>query len=123
MKVDVEITLPANPAAEDYGLKDFLPDDYFIEERGMKTKCSFLRASSSVGERIDETVAGFLAGLQPLAEKIKSLRAELRIGVFYDLEETVVFPFPLKTETVRAIAEYGLALDAILYACGPEDDK
>lgn len=118
MNIDVEISLPvANKLTDSQ-----LPEGYFIEERGTRKKALFLRGSSSIGERVDETVSGFLSGLHTLGEHLRALNVSLRIGVFYDLNETVIFPFQLSAATLEKIAELGLALDATIYVCGEDEE-
>jgi len=120
MKVDVEIELPLLPSLPDYGLNGFLPNGYFLEERGTSKKVFFLRCPASTGESIDETISKFLAELHPLEGKLRELKAELRVGVFYDVRETVVFPFRLAKENVSRIASFDLSLDATIYVCSEE---
>lgn len=121
MKVDVEIELPSASSSRDCGLDGFLPNGYFIEERGIRKKAWFLRGAASTGERIDETVSRFLSGLHLLEEKLRALKAELRVGVFYSVAETAIFPFRLGVDCVAEIARCGLVLDATIYVCGDEE--
>jgi len=119
MNVDVEMALPVANKLTD----SLLPEGYFIEERGTRKKALFLRGSFSVGERIDETVSRFLFGLHTLGGHLRALNVSLRIGVFYDLNETVIFPFQLSAATLEKIAELGLSLDATIYVCGEDDEE
>lgn len=121
MKVDVEIELPSASSSRDYGLDGLLPGDYFFEERGTRKKAWFLRGAASTGERVDETVSKFLSDLHLLEEKLRALKAELRVGVFYSVTETAIFPFQLGTDCVARVARCGLALDATIYVCGEEE--
>lgn len=121
MEVDVEIELPPASSSRDYGLDGFLPSGYFLEERGTRKKAWFLRGATSKGERIDETVSRFLSDLHLLEEKLRKLKAELRVGVFYGMAETAIFPFRLGVDCVAGIARCGLVLDAAIYVCGEEE--
>jgi hypothetical protein len=121
MEVDVEIQLPPASSSRDYGLDGFLPNGYFLEERGTRKKMCFLRGTTSTGERIDETVSRFLSDLHCLEKKLRKLKAELRVGVFYSVAETAVFPFRLGVDCIAGIVRCGLALDAIIYVCGEDE--
>lgn len=121
MEVDVEIELPSVSSPMDYELDGFLPNNYFIEDRGTHKKAYFLRGTASTGERIAGTISRFLSDLSPLKEKLRALKAELRVGVFYSVTETVIFPFQLSADCISQIAQFGLALDAIIYVCGEEE--
>jgi len=121
MKIDVEIELPPLPTSPDHGLNDFLPGGYFLEERGNLKKVLYLRGPASIGEQIDETISKFLTNLIPLKGKLKVLNAELRVGVFYDLKETVVFPLHLSKENIFKLASLDLSLDATIYVCGEDE--
>jgi hypothetical protein len=123
MKVDVEIELPLTSSSGGYGLGGFMPSGYFIEERGTRKKAWFLRGATSTGERIDETVSRFLSDLHLLEEKLRALKAELRVGVFYGVAETAIFPFRLGADCVAGIARCGLVLDATIYVCGEEESS
>jgi hypothetical protein len=50
------------------------------------------------------------------------LKAELRVGVFYSVDETVIFPFRLGVDCIARIARCGLALDGIIYVYWGEDE-
>jgi hypothetical protein len=72
---------------------------------------------------IDVGVGDFLQSLTPHADAIKKSKGTLRLGIFYDLSETVVFPFRLSVETVKALGDLNLSLDATGYPCGDDLDE
>lgn len=62
-------------------------------------------------------VVEFLRGFNGIADK---LYPEVRLGFFYNLEETVVFPFNLEIETLIAITSLNLSLSVTGYPCDSE---
>lgn len=121
MEVDVEIALPDLAASlANYGLGGLLPEGYFVEHRGNREVSLFIRGYDSSGTKINETIFRFLSGLQPLEGNLRELKAELRVGVFYDIRETVVFPLYINIGTIDKMSLFGLSLDANIYVCNGE---
>lgn len=71
---------------------------------------------------VDARIRDFLQGLTAQAEAVKQSQGVLRLGIFYDLRETVVFPFRLSVETVKALCELNLSVDATGYPCADEEE-
>ena len=70
--------------------------------------------------RVDHIVRDFLRYLAPYSNTIRRYQGVLRLGVFYNLEETVIFPFQLSCEAIKSIADLNLSIDATGYPCSPE---
>ncbi|HVX13343.1 MAG TPA: hypothetical protein VHC22_19315 [Pirellulales bacterium] len=77
---------------------------------------TLLHIASSVGDLLKV----FLGGLSSAASVISRSRAEVRIGIFYDLTETVIFPLVLPAECVEALAALRLSVNSTGYPCNEE---
>ena len=58
----------------------------------------------------------------PHALEIAQATPVLRLGIYYSLEETVVFPLQLDVTTISLMAAMGLGLAAYGYPCSDESD-
>lgn len=72
---------------------------------------------------VDEQIRDFLRILTIQAEAVKQSHGMLRLGIFYDLSETVVFPFRLSIETIRVLGELNLSVDVTGYPCTEDTDE
>ena len=70
---------------------------------------------------VDHIVRDFLSNLASFSEIIKKHQGVLRLGVFYNIDESVVFPFRLSCEAIKSIADLNLSIDATGYPCSPEE--
>ncbi len=70
---------------------------------------------------VDHIVHDFLSNLTSFSETIRKHQGVLRLGVFYDIEESVVFPFRLSREVIKSIADLNLSIDATGYPCSPDE--
>ena len=68
----------------------------------------------------DEAVAAFLDQLKDLSSR--EGKRTLRVGVFYDLAETVVFPVRLSISTLAKLAAWSVELDVTGYPCSKTDE-
>ena len=87
---------------------------------------SFVRISYSGNDAVEaKTTVGdeilkFLTGLKAFDMEIRDVGGELRLGIYYDVPQTVVFPFHLSTDCIRALERFGVSLDSTGYPCGTE---
>jgi hypothetical protein len=72
---------------------------------------------------LDNAVREFLDDLQSAGIDQRYEGRALRIGVFYDLQETVVFPVRLLAPTLAMLANLALDLNISGYPCAPEQDE
>ncbi len=79
-------------------------------------------SESHVVTDVEIGIRAFLQSLTMYSEAIKKSRGALRLGIFYDLRETVVFPFRLSAEIVKTIGELNLSIDATGYPCAEESE-
>lgn len=61
-------------------------------------------------------VVDFLRGLDPCVDLVRLARGELRLGIYYSLNDTVVFPLHLDSSCIRMMADLNLSLDSTGYA-------
>lgn len=125
MELDIDIRLTKFPRKIALELGEHFP----VEFKNAKTDeegspyCEiavWAAAESQVVTNVDTGVRNFLQRLAAYTEIIKQSRGVLRLGIFYDLSETVVFPFRLSIETVKALGELNLSIDATGYPCADE---
>ena len=130
MELDIEIQLANFPRQIALELAEHFPVEFQnkkekIDKEGLLYCEITVRAAakSQVVANVDTGIHNFLQRLATYAEAIKQYQGVLRIGVFYDLNETVVFPFRLSVETVKALGELNLSIDATGYPCAEEPDE
>ena len=69
---------------------------------------------------VDHIVRDFLNNMASFSETIRKHQGVLRLGIFYDIEESVVFPFRLSCETIKLIADLNILIDATGYPCSSD---
>lgn len=62
----------------------------------------------------------FLRSLENVKSYIFNLNSRIRFGMFYNLNETVVFPFFLSKEIVGLLNEFGFSMEVSCYPCDEE---
>jgi hypothetical protein len=80
------------------------------------TSPQLLKVTSVVGLIIQE----FLEGLKAIAPAIRNGAGIIVLGIFYDLEETIIFPVILPSESISLMADFKLSLDSTGYPCSEE---
>ena len=70
---------------------------------------------------VDNIVRDFLHNMTSFSETIRKHQGLLRLGIFYDIEESVVFPFRFSCEAIKLIADLNLSIDATGYPCSSSD--
>lgn len=62
-------------------------------------------------------VSSFLTSLNKYEKSIRNSNGELQLGIFYNLNESLVFPFRLSAKLVHALSELKLSIDVTGYPC------
>ena len=75
----------------------------------------------AVDSTVSPFICEFLAGLCSIEEQIRSLGGEVRLGIYYDLEDTIVFPVYLSAECIRLLSKFNVGIDSTGYPCSEED--
>lgn len=122
MHIDVEIDVTPLQVCQGDGPFPRLPTGYVIEERGTRIKGYYLRGPTSEGNNLLNSVSSFLNGLASIQEFMFASGLVMRLGVFYDSNETAIYPLRLSSECVQKIAALGLSIDATMYVCHEEED-
>jgi hypothetical protein len=124
MEADVEVRLAHFPKVAAMELAKHYAVDFDKTDTGAESQGVVVRATmgSKTELALEEAVRTFLQGLSMQADAVRRAQGVLRIGVFYDLQETVVFPFRLSANVVKQIAELSLSIDATGYPCADESE-
>lgn len=124
MEADIAVILQGVPR----DLSEELSKNFIVAYKS-KDKNQFavdlsVRYSSelTVVSDLNAAIFAFLNQVGVFSDAINSLKGVLRIGVFYDLRETVVFPFCLSLDSVKIIEHLGLAIDVSGYPCSDDSD-
>ncbi|EIF35324.1 hypothetical protein BCh11DRAFT_03140 [Burkholderia sp. Ch1-1] len=82
----------------------------------------WLSPSEKVVDDVDLEIQNFLRKLQACGfdEKVQNV---LRVAMFYDLTETVVFPFSISSSTIRLLADCGMSLETVGYPCSDDESQ
>lgn len=71
-------------------------------------------------KNFDEKIRNFLYPFMAFADIISQSKGILRLGLFYDLEQTVVFSLVLSAETIELLGRLKLSIDSTSYPCSEE---
>lgn len=98
----------------------------YVVDRMESEGDSFIRISYSGNDvvqakgTVGDEILKFLTGLKSFEMEVKHIGGELRLGIYYDVPQTVVFPLYLSIDCVRALERFGVALDSTGYPCGAD---
>ena len=106
VELDIEIQLTKFPRKISLELAEYFPVEFQSTKMdkeefpycGITVRAA---AESQVVTNVDTGIRDFLQRLAAYTEAIKQSGGVLHLGIFYDLNETVVFPFRLSVETRR----------------------
>ena len=125
MELDIDLALHGVPPA----LAVELGQLFYMDFQGDREAAACLDITIWANESpqpiiatIDAALHDFLEKLMPHVLVIVQATPVLRLGIFYDLEETVVFPLRLGAATIRLMAAMGIELEAYGYPCADEPD-
>ena len=71
----------------------------------------------SVPSTVSPLVEEFLVGLLSISEQIRTVGGEVRLGIFYDLEDTMVFPVHLSADCIKLLSKFNVSIDSTGYPC------
>lgn len=122
MPIEIDIELCCNNQQEQTidRLSKSLPKNYIVVVRGKTESNTYITFENCVNKvwNLDEAITSFLMGLISLRERIIQFNGAIRVGLFYEVSETVVCPVLLKKETINLIHQFDLSLDITGYPCG-----
>lgn len=119
MEVDIEVRLNSFPRVVALEIARHLPVEFTKPGEVVLRAAQEPRAVTD----IDAAVRDFLRSLVAHAEAVRQSNGVLRLGIFYDLDETVVFPLQLSLETIKVLGDLNLSLDSTGYPCSEESQK
>lgn len=121
MDVDIEVQLGKVPRAVALEIAKRLSVEFASEKEKADPQDIVVRPAAQA-QTLDTGISNLLRDLDAYADTIRRSAGTLRVGVFYDLDETVVFPLRLSADVVRALGALNLAVDATGYPCKEEAD-
>lgn len=113
---------------------DITPDRTTVLEKSLPPSIEVRRFSQrhGVGIRwregvrsegtVDAAIREFLQSVKPGLSGVDTKRAELRVGVFVELNEVACMTALISSSTVQALAEIGLAMEVSFYPCDDTGD-
>jgi hypothetical protein len=120
MEFDIEIACkPVGLSVEQ--LQTELGHDFIVVER-TNSKYFFLRTkdSKSSNTSIGAALSNFLNKFETRKEFFPPIQANLRVGVFFDVD-AVAFPYlEFSASDLRRLAELNLSLELSIYPCDDE---
>ena len=122
MEVDIEICLNNVARGEISSLaKQFLVERTNKDAGGELQDIVIRQEAGNRTDIVDHIVRDFLNNMTAFSETIRKHQGVLRLGIFYDIEESVVFPFQLSCEAIKLMADLNILIDATGYPCSPDD--
>ena len=122
MEVDIEIHLNNVARGEISSLaKQFLVESANKDAGGELQDIVIRQEANNRTGIVDHIVRDFLNNMTSFSEIIRKHQGVLRLGIFYDIEESVVFPFRLSCEAIKLIADLNILIDATGYPCSPDN--
>ena len=121
MEVDIDICLN-NVARGDVSslAKQFLVERTNKDAGGELQDIVIRQEADNRTGIVDHIVRDFLNNMTSFSETIRKHQGVLRLGIFYDIEGSVVFPFRLSCETIKLIADLNILIDATGYPCSSD---
>ena len=122
MEVDIEICLN-NVARDEVSClaKQFLVERTNKDAGGELQDIVIRQEADNRTGIVDHVVRDFLNNMTSFSEIIRKHQGVLRLGIFYDIEESVVFPLRLSCEAIKSIADLNILIDATGYPCSSDD--
>ena len=115
MHVDVALMFGCKAPYIFKNVLNTIPDDWEVKfDEESERIC--VRNDFSYSEDINEAVVSFLNSLrnfEPIMDRHYRL---MRVGLFYDIRETMVFIFTLNPEATSLIHEFNVYLKILVYA-------
>ena len=99
-----------------------LPEKYVAEHREPRHFLYIVYEDASISSKpLDEGIICFLNGLVAFREKISALNACVRVGMFYQVNETIVCPVRLSKQCIKILNQFGVSLDVTGYPCSDDE--
>lgn len=113
--------------AQFFNLKDSeianMRERFGVQERlrqgGTKVIHVWLSSEEKTVDDVDLEIQDFLTALRKCGFEKRSENS-LRLAIFYDVNETIVFPFSISAATVQLLADCGMSLKTVGYPCSDD---
>ncbi len=122
--MEVDIDLNIEPLQEEQiGSISGLPPMYRIVKGDVTTSSQELTFRYStdapviVKSDIGKEVEKFLYGLRKFESLIGKVGGTVRLGIYYDLNETITFPLCMSAKCIKLMSKFNLSLDSMGYPC------
>ena len=118
MDFDIDLSVEVHAESIHKDLEALIADKYHMRRHAKHdTEYVISKIAPIVGNNLDNAITDFLSDLTKLRGVITTLKTSLRIGVFYQLAETVVFPVMLSKKTIELLYQFRVDLDITGYPC------
>ena len=127
MEVDIDLSVSI-PSSEESSIRTALPSGYVMEESRNDSNPGETRflirykdeRSRQIQTNVGVLIVDFLSKLTSLENILRKFGGELRLGIYYELKETAVFPFRLPSECIHRLASLNLSLESTGYPCSDD---
>ena len=124
MHLDIDLIAGPMPLEDGNALlhvPDFYTAKLLHDKSGSERVRLFIQYAREGPVKVPSTVSPlveeFLVGLSSLSEQIRTVGGELRLGIFYDLEDTTVFPVYLSADCIKLLSKFNVGIDSTGYPC------
>ncbi len=119
MELDIDISLTNFPLNISLELAKSFPVEFSKSDEKAYYQDVVIRFTSKprIVTSIETEVQNFLEYFEAYANDVKTSYGVLRLGVFYNLQETIVFPLKLSAATITMLCELNLGIDTTGYPC------
>ncbi|MFD2113759.1 hypothetical protein [Thiorhodococcus fuscus] len=116
--VDIQLFIENLSTATMGSLSKKLPAEFSIETRGNDSSLVIsYRTDDDLENSLDEELNVFLGKLFSVEGLLCEVELLLRVGVFYDIKETIVCPIMLKRNTISMINRFNADIYITGYLC------
>jgi hypothetical protein len=130
VEIDIDLQLALPPDVGEV-LISRLPEGYvarFIGQQAASGRAEYAIKWADDLSRTVDTNAGivimdFLQGIASIHQTIQAEGGEMRLGIYYELRETTVFPLYLSAECIKLLASLGLSVDSTGYPCSVDNEQ
>jgi hypothetical protein len=100
-------------------LNFILPYEFIAEDVSDKSTLLIIsyRSDNELNYSLDQEIKEFLIKLLSVEKILLEFEKTLRVGVFYDIKETIVCPILLEKETIELIARFKTKIFLTGYLC------
>jgi len=123
MEIDISVFLGNFPRNISLKLTKFFSVEFSKHASTEHKQDVVIRVSSELMPvvSVESEVCNFLSNFEAYIEDVKKSSGVLRLGLFYNLQETVVFPLQLSAQTINILCKLNLGIDVTGYPCSDED--